>query len=95
MSAGAAGVAVRISGKIGSEISRVEKFSSGYLKYSGDVTETIVKTAYAQANVKLGMIGIQVRILPMKPEELEIMSNAEKIGEKIGNNKEEAAKSDE
>jgi small subunit ribosomal protein S3 len=95
MNSGAAGVAIRMSGKIGSDISRVEKFSSGYLKYSGDVTETLVKTAYAQANVKLGIIGIQVRILPQKPEELEIMSNAEKIGDKFGNNKEEAAKSDE
>lgn len=95
MNAGAAGVGIRMGGKIGSEISRVEKFSSGYLKYSGDVTETLVKTAYAQAIVKLGMIGIQVRILPIKPEELEIMNNAEKIGDKLGNNKKEAAKADE
>jgi small subunit ribosomal protein S3 len=95
MNAGAAGIAVRMGGKIGADISRVEKFSAGYLKYSGDAMETIVKMAYAQANVKLGIIGIQVRILPEKPEELEIMSNAEKVGERFGDNKKEAAKADE
>ena len=95
MSAGAAGVAIRVSGKIGSDISRVEKFSSGYLKYSGEITESVVRTAYAQANVKLGIIGIQVRILPERPEELEIMSKVEKVGENIGDNKEEAIKANE
>jgi len=95
MNAGAAGIAVRMSGKIGGEISRVEKFSAGYLKYSGDAMETVVKMAYSQANVKLGIIGIQVRILPERPAELEIMNNAEKIGDKLGNNKEETAKADE
>ena len=72
MSSGAAGVAIRMSGKLGSEISRVEKFSSGYLKYSGDVSETGMKMAYAQANVKLGIIGIQVRILIEKPKSLKL-----------------------
>ena len=95
MSAGAAGIAIRIAGKIGSDISRVEKFSSGYLKYSGDITENVVRTAYAQANVKLGIIGIQVRILPERPDELEIISKAEKLGENIGDNKEEAIKANE
>lgn len=95
MSAGAAGVAIRIGGKIGSDISRVEKFSSGYLKYSGDITENVVRTAYAQANVKLGVIGIQVRILPERPEELEIMKKVEKVGEKLGYNKKEATETNE
>ena len=86
MAAGAAGVAIRIGGKLGSDISRVEKFSSGYLKYSGDDAETLVKKAYAQAIVKLGTIGIQVRILSEKPRELEIYSETERkqeSGEKV------------
>lgn len=110
MSAGAAGVAIRIGGKLGSDISRVEKFSSGYLQYSGDSAETLVKTAYAQALVKLGIIGIQIRILPEKPEELKITEAQvksenkpeekveEKIEEKVGengNNKEEATEGNE
>jgi small subunit ribosomal protein S3 len=74
---GAVGVAIRVAGKIGGDISRVEKFSSGYLKYSGDPAETDVQTAYAQAIVKLGIIGIQVRILTVPPKELELMKNIE------------------
>jgi ribosomal protein S3 len=110
MSAGAAGVAIRIGGKLGSDISRIEKFSSGYLQYSGDSAETLVKTAYAQATVKLGIIGIQVRILPEKPEEIQISEAQvksenkpeekveEKIEEKVGengNNKEETIEANE
>jgi small subunit ribosomal protein S3 len=78
MSSGVAGIAIRMGGKLGSDISRVEKFSSGYLKYSGNDADTLVKKAYATAIVKLGMIGIQVRILPDRPEELEIMKRAER-----------------
>jgi len=74
---GAVGVAIRVAGKIGGDISRVEKFSSGYLKYSGEPAETDVQKAYAQANVKLGIIGIQVRILTVPPKELELMKNIE------------------
>jgi small subunit ribosomal protein S3 len=98
MAAGAAGVAIRIGGKLGSDMSRVEKFSSGYLKYSGDLTETLVKTAYAQANVKLGTIGIQVRILLEKPKELEIFNKTEKnleAGDKIGIAEEKATETND
>lgn len=83
MGAGAAGVAIRISGKIGGDMGRTEKFSAGYLKYSGEPSESMVDTAYAQANVKIGMIGIQVRIMKEKPKEL-------KIKEKIEGKKEES-----
>ncbi len=83
MDAGAVGVAIRISGKIGGDMARTEKFSAGYLKYSGEPAETDVKTAYAQANVKLGTVGIQVRILTEPPKELELLKKIEKLSEKI------------
>ncbi|MFH1473701.1 MAG: 30S ribosomal protein S3 [Candidatus Aenigmatarchaeota archaeon] len=70
MSSGAAGVRIRIAGKIGGEKGRTEKFSSGYLKYSGEPSESMVDTAYSQANLKLGMVGIQVRIMKERPREL-------------------------
>jgi len=38
--------------------------------YAGEPAEELVKTAYARAQVKLGTIGIQVRILTQMPEEL-------------------------
>ncbi len=101
MGAGAVGTAIRIAGKIGSDMARVEKFSAGYLKYSGDISDSVVRKAYAQANVKLGIIGIQVRILTEYPKELEF---AERIGaeegikeevEEVGNIEEKTDKGNE
>jgi small subunit ribosomal protein S3 len=78
MGAGAAGVALRVSGKIGGDMGRTEKFSAGYLKYSGEPSESMVDTAYAQANLKLGVVGIQVRIMKEMPKELEIKDKIKK-----------------
>lgn len=72
MVAGAFGIAIRVSGKIGGDMARTEKFSAGFLKYAGEPSETAVKTAYASANVKLGTIGIQVRIMTEEPKRLEV-----------------------
>lgn len=69
MNSGAVGVAIRIGGKVGGEMSRTEKFSAGYLKYAGEPAERLSK-AYATAMVKLGTIGVQVRILTEMPKEL-------------------------
>ena len=77
MHSGAVGIGIRVSGKLGGDVSRAEKFSSGYLKYSGAPAETDVLTAYAQAIVKLGMIGIQVRIMTKEPKELELIRQIE------------------
>jgi small subunit ribosomal protein S3 len=78
MGSGAAGVAIRVSGKIGGDMGRTEKFSAGYLKYSGEPSESMVDTAYAQANLKLGMVGIQVRIMRERSRELEIKEKIKK-----------------
>jgi small subunit ribosomal protein S3 len=92
--AGAVGVAIRISGKIGSDMARTEKFSSGYMIYSGEPAESMVKKAYATAQVKLGMIGIQVRIVPEIPEDLEIIKRIEE-GEEVGDIKEETTQAND
>lgn len=92
--AGAVGVAIRISGKIGSDMARTEKFSSGYMIYSGEPAESMVKKAYATAQVKLGMIGIQVRIVPETPKDLEIIKRIEE-GEKVGDIKEETTQTND
>lgn len=70
--AGAVGVAIRLAGKIGGEMGRIEKYSTGYLRFAGDPAETEVATAYDTAIVKLGKIGVQVRILVNPPKELEV-----------------------
>jgi small subunit ribosomal protein S3 len=75
---GATGVAIRAGGKLGGDKSRFEKFSSGYLKYSGNTAKTLVDTAYARAQVKLGTIGIQVRIMTQQPKELRILAEIDK-----------------
>ena len=83
MSAGSIGVAVRISGKVGGEMGRTEKFSAGYLKYAGEPADTMVDKAYSRAQVKLGTIGVQVRIMREAPKELEAIKKIRE--EEIGN----------
>ena len=63
MDAGALGVEIMISGKIGGSKGRREKFSAGYLKHCGDTSKRLVDRGYAEALVKLGKIGIQVKIM--------------------------------
>jgi len=63
MDAGALGAEVMISGKVPSSRSKTWRFSAGYLKKSGDISESFVKKAYKIAKLKTGIIGIQVRIM--------------------------------
>lgn len=91
MNSGALGVAIRISGKLGGAMGRTEKFSEGYLKYSGDTAETLVDKAYSRAQVKLGTIGIQVRILTQLPSD-RLISKKIMEGNINGNNEKEAVK---
>jgi len=99
MDAGAIGIGIRVSGKVGGDMSRTEKFSTGYLKYSGEPAETMVQYGYARAQVKLGTIGIQVRIMLESPAELEISKRirerAEEKGEEVGNLEEKTDKGTE
>ncbi|MFT4297615.1 MAG: 30S ribosomal protein S3 [Candidatus Woesearchaeota archaeon] len=64
MDAGAQGIEILISGKIPSSRAKRWRFYQGYLKKSGDIAVSGIKQAYAQANLKTGIVGIQVRIMP-------------------------------
>jgi small subunit ribosomal protein S3 len=64
MNAGARGIEILISGKIPSARAKRWRFYQGYLKKSGDVAITGIRKAYAQAHLKTGVVGIQVRIMP-------------------------------
>ncbi|MEM0481053.1 MAG: 30S ribosomal protein S3 [Candidatus Aenigmatarchaeota archaeon] len=67
---GAAGIEVRISGKLlGKERSAAYKFRKGYILHSGYYKEKYVDVGYDEALIKVGKIGIQVRILKQVPEE--------------------------
>lgn len=64
MNSGARGVEILISGKVPSSRAKTWRFYMGYLKKSGDVAVSGVHTAYSQAKLKTGIVGVQVRIMP-------------------------------
>ncbi|ABD41952.1 SSU ribosomal protein S3P [Methanospirillum hungatei JF-1] len=64
MDSGALGCEVVISGKLTGARGRVQKFTEGYIKHSGDPVNTLVDKGYAVAIKKLGVIGVQVRLIP-------------------------------
>ncbi|MBT8508024.1 30S ribosomal protein S3 [Methanomicrobiaceae archaeon CYW5] len=64
MESGALGCEVVLSGKLTGARSRVQKFTEGYIKHSGEPSDTIVEKGYAIAIKKLGVIGVQVKIIP-------------------------------
>ncbi len=74
--AGATGISIKVAGKLaGSERSRFQKFKRGFVAYSGDYAQTLVDKGYAQANIKPGMIGVQVKIMKSMPKEVEWKEN--------------------
>ncbi len=64
MSAGALGVEISIRGKLSTERGRCEKFRQGYLPKSGEPVLRQVAKAVAWVQLKQGLIGVQVKILP-------------------------------
>ncbi len=66
MASGATGCEIIVSGKLGSEKARTERFTAGYVEKSG--TKESVLKAYRTAETKPGVIGIKVFIM-VKPKE--------------------------
>ena len=64
MAAKALGIEIIISGKVPSSRAKRWRFYAGYLKKCGDIALTGVNYAYTTANLKMGIVGIQVRIMP-------------------------------
>ncbi|MCD6381548.1 MAG: 30S ribosomal protein S3, partial [Candidatus Aenigmarchaeota archaeon] len=90
MQAGATGCEIVISGKLGSEKSRTERFSAGYVEKSGQ-HENVLK-AYRIAETKPGVIGIRVYIM-IKPKE-EFKKLKEIVSKEIDMNLEENKEGD-
>lgn len=78
--AGAVGVEIRIGGKLGGERGRFQKFREGYIKHAGYYADNVVDKGKAVAVLKLGMVGVQVKILKQSPE---ITTRLKGEGEKV------------
>ena len=64
MDAGALGAEIVISGKLRTERARFEKFRAGYFPRCGDAALKYMKTAEAHVQLKPGIIGVRVKIMP-------------------------------
>ena len=80
MDAGALGAEIILSGKVTGARSRVEKFNRGYIKHNGEPAETIVDSGVGTAVMKLGTIGVRVKIIPPNaelPDDFEVYEDIE------------------
>jgi len=64
MEAGALGAEVRISGKLRTERARYEKFKAGYLPKCGEPPLRYQRKAEMHVQLKPGIFGVKVRIMP-------------------------------
>lgn len=92
MDAGALGVEIVISGKLRTERARFEKFRAGYFPRCGDPALKYMRKAEAHVQLKPGIIGIRVKIMPPDakfPDKIQIVEelppeeNVEEKEEKI------------
>jgi len=80
MEAGAKGAEIVLSGKVTGARSRVEKFNRGYIKHNGEPAEEIVDHGQSTAVMKLGTIGVDVKIIgpdAVLPDDFEIYEGIE------------------
>ena len=76
MEAGAMGAEIIISGKLRTERARSEKFRDGYLPKSGDPAIKYVRTAVTHVQLKPGIFGVKVSIMPPNvklPDQIEFL----------------------
>jgi small subunit ribosomal protein S3 len=78
MEAGALGAEIVISGKLRTERARFEKFRAGYLVKCGDPSLKYMQKAEVHVQLKPGMFGVRVRIMPpdtVFPDKIKIVEN--------------------
>lgn len=64
--AGALGVEISIRGKLTTDRARYEKYKSGYLPSVGEAITKIVRSATVDIQLKQGLFGISVKLMPPK-----------------------------
>ncbi|MBD3155055.1 MAG: 30S ribosomal protein S3 [Candidatus Aenigmarchaeota archaeon] len=72
MEMGAIGVQIKVSGKLGGERGRLSKFKDGYIKHAGHYADNILDKGRAKAVVKLGVVGVEVKIMKEMPENISL-----------------------
>ena len=80
MDSGALGAEIVLSGKVTGARSRVEKFNRGYIKHNGEPADEIVDEGQSVSVMKLGTIGVTVKIIPPNaelPDDFRIHEDAE------------------
>lgn len=78
MATGALGVEITISGRIPSSRAKTWRFYQGYLKKCGDISIVGVRYAKSFAKLKIGIVGVQVRIMPsttVLPDRIDLVSD--------------------
>lgn len=93
MRAGALGIELVVSGKVPSARAKSWRFYSGYLKKCGDIAVIGVRKTHAQAQLKTGVIGIKVSIMPPDlklPDDIELVDKKETKIEEIKEEKSES-----
>ena len=94
MRSGGLGIEIVISGKVPSARAKSWRFYSGYLKKCGDVAMGVRK-ANLQAQLKTGIIGVKVSIMPPDiklPDDIELVDDKIVKVEEIKENKESPSK---
>ncbi len=68
MDAGALGAEIIISGKLRTDRARYEKFRTGYLPKSGEPPRKYMQKAELHVQLKPGILGVKVRLMPPEAE---------------------------
>jgi small subunit ribosomal protein S3 len=68
MEAGALGVEIIVSGKLRGQRAKYEKFRTGYLPKSGEPPLRYMRTAEFHVQLKPGIFGVKVRLMPPQSE---------------------------
>jgi small subunit ribosomal protein S3 len=90
MNSGARGAEITIRGKLSTERARYEKFKDGYLPRCGDPALKAVRAAVTEIQLKQGLFGINVKILPADakfPDQIRLKEIAPKQEEPVAETK--------
>jgi small subunit ribosomal protein S3 len=98
MDAGALGAEIIISGKLRTDRARYEKFRDGYLPKSGEPARKFLRKAEVHVQIKPGILGVKVRIMPPDaefPDKIQIVEEPARQEEETTESPEETPPAEE